>query len=168
MTLPPSGTVTFLLAAVEDSAQQWEQYPDAVRSALDRQRRLLQDAIERCRGHLVQVANDQVGPETIWAAFETAADGLAAAIAGQRALVDEPAQAGGTQHVRMALHTGAVEARAGGYVGTSIHRVASLLATGHGGQILLSQPTVDLVRDDLAPGISLRDLGEHRLKDLIR
>src|SRR5207302_1925325 len=70
--------------------------------------------------------------------------------------------------VRMALHTGVTEERDGDYFGQPVNRVARLLSAGHGGQVLLSNPTYDLLRDTLPPGVALRDLGDHRLKDLIR
>jgi hypothetical protein len=68
----------------------------------------------------------------------------------------------------MALHTGTAEERDGDYFGASLSRVSRLLSAGHGGQVLLSQPAHDLVRDDLPSGAAFTDLGEHRLKDLIR
>ncbi|MDP8923981.1 MAG: tetratricopeptide repeat protein, partial [Chloroflexota bacterium] len=86
----------------------------------------------------------------------------------QRALIAESWEQIGGLRVRMALHTGAAEARDGDYFGPPLNRVARLLAAGHGGQILLSQSTYDLVRDELPRGVAVRDLGEHRLKDLIR
>ena len=70
--------------------------------------------------------------------------------------------------MRMALHTGIAEARDGDYFGPALSRVARLLNAGHGGQILLSGATQELVRDHLPPGATLDHLGEHRLKDLIR
>src|SRR4051812_14324394 len=68
----------------------------------------------------------------------------------------------------MALHTGAAEERDGDYYGPPLNRAARLLATGHGGQVLLSDVTAGLIRDDLSGGLQLLDLGKHRLKDLIR
>ena len=70
--------------------------------------------------------------------------------------------------VRMALHTGAAESQDGDYFGPPVNRVARLLATGHGGQTLLSQTTYELARDSLPDTVSLRDLGAHQLKDLAR
>src|SRR4051794_40176731 len=70
--------------------------------------------------------------------------------------------------VRMALHTGMVEEIGGDYFGQPVNRVTRLLSAGHGGQVLLSEPTYDLVRDTLPPRVSFQDLTEHRLKDLIR
>src|SRR6185295_20214711 len=68
--------------------------------------------------------------------------------------------------VRMALHSGVVEVRNGDYFGLQLSRIARLLAAGHGGQILLSQATQELVREQLAPELTLRHLGRYQLKDL--
>lgn len=70
--------------------------------------------------------------------------------------------------VRLALHTGAVECRDDDYFGPPVNRVSRILSTGYGGQSLLSQTTFDLVRDNLPKGVSLKDLGEHQLRDLAR
>jgi predicted ATPase len=101
-------------------------------------------------------------------AFWTATDALDAALEVQRTLFDEKWQQTGPLMVRMALHTGAAEEREGDYFGPPVNRVARLLSAGHGGQVLLSLTTQELVRDQLPAGTSLRDLGEHRLKDLFR
>src|SRR5204863_5313660 len=74
----------------------------------------------------------------------------------------------GTIRVRMALYTGITETREGDYFGQPLNRVARLLSAGHGGQILLSLSSQELVRDALPEGVELRDMGERRLKDLIR
>ncbi len=100
-------------------------------------------------------------------AFSTAVSALTAALAVQRALHTEPWGEIGAIKVRMALHTGVTEERGDDYVGPDLNRIGRLLSAGHGGQVLLSQATADLVRDHLPEGVSLRDLGEHTLKDLI-
>jgi len=74
----------------------------------------------------------------------------------------------GVLRVRMALHTGTAETRGGDYIGPPLNRIARLVAAGHGGQVLLARATQELVRDDLPTDVELRDLGEHRLKDLTR
>jgi predicted ATPase len=134
-----------------------------MRVALARHYDLLAQAVSSHRGYVFKTVGDAV-----CAAFDTPADALAGALAGQRALRAEPWGGVGPIRVRMALHTGVAEERAGDYFGPPLNRVARLLAAGHGGQVLLSQPTYDLVRDELLPGVELRDLGEHRLKDLGR
>src|SRR5262249_58101633 len=102
------------------------------------------------------------------AAFAAAPDALAAAVQAQCDLTSLNLGDLPTIRVRMALHTGAAEAREGDYFGPPLNRVARLLEAGHGGQVLLSQASYDLVRDHLPEGVRLRDLGEHRLKDLVR
>src|SRR3989441_429538 len=86
----------------------------------------------------------------------------------QRALAAEEWGEVGPLRVRMALHTGAAQSRDDDYFGQTLNRVARVLSTGYGGQILLSVATVELVRDALPAGASLKDLGEHALKDLLR
>jgi class 3 adenylate cyclase len=103
------------------------------------------------------------------AAFTTARQALEATLAAQRALFAERWPETATVRVRMALHTGVAEERNGDYFGPPVNRAARLLSAGHGGQALLSSVTYGLVRDNLGflePKAELRDLGEHRLKDL--
>ena len=119
--------------------------------------------IEAHGGHIFKTGGD-----AFYAAFAQASDALGAALAAQRALAGEAWGKGGALRVRMALHTGAVQARDGDYFGPPLNRVARLLAAGHGGQTLLSLATQELVRDELQEGVQLRDLGTHRLRDLIR
>jgi hypothetical protein len=102
------------------------------------------------------------------AAFARAPNALAAAVAAQRALQGEPWGEAGPLRVRMALHAGAVDLQDGDYVGACLNRLGRLLAATHGGQVVVSQATYDLVLDALPAGVTLRDLGEHRLRDLAR
>src|SRR3712207_8402311 len=102
------------------------------------------------------------------AAFVTAPNAVAAALAAQRALGAEAWGTAGPLRVRMALHTGAVEVQNGDYIGAALNRIARLLAAGHGGQVLVSQATSELVRDALPDGASLRNLGEYHLRDLVQ
>lgn len=159
----PSGTVTFLFTDLEGSTQRWQQYPAAMGPALARHDRLLRDAIAAHGGVVFKTVGDAV-----CAAFASAPAAVAAALAAQRALYGEPWGATGPLRVRMALHTGQAEAQAGDYLGGPLNRVARILALGHGGQVLLSGPTADLVQDYLPPGVALRDMGTHRLKDVYR
>src|SRR6185437_8678262 len=103
-----------------------------------------------------------------FAVFARSSDALAAAVAIQQALHTEPWPTASPLRVRMALHTGEADLRAGDYYGPAVNRCARLRALAHGGQALLSQATYDLVRDGSPPGASLRDLGEQRLSDLSR
>src|SRR5262245_22365319 len=100
--------------------------------------------------------------------FARASDGVAAAAAIQRALHAEPWPAETPLRVRLALHTGEADLRAGDYYGSAVNRCARLRGVAHGGQALLSAATADLVRDALPDGVALRELGEHRLSDLAR
>src|ERR1043165_2557029 len=149
----PSGTVTFLLTDVEGSTARWEGHPEAMRAALARHDALLRAAVSEHGGHVVKTTGDG-----FHAVFNRATDAVAAALEGQRQLQGEPWDGIGGLRVRMALHTGATEERDGDYYGPELNRAARLLATGHGGQVLLSDVTAGLVRDDLPDGVDLLDL----------
>jgi predicted ATPase/class 3 adenylate cyclase len=163
----PSGTVTFLFTDIEGSTQLWVDYPRSMPSVLGRHHALLRQAIESNGGYVFQIIGD-----AFCAAFSSATDGLQAAICAWQALEAEPWGEPGLLKVRMALHTGAAEVREGDFTsgeyvsGLTLSRVARLLSAGHGGQILLSKPTRDLLAYDLPTGADFRDLGEHRLKGL--
>jgi class 3 adenylate cyclase len=159
----PTGTVTFLFTDIEGSTKMWERHPEAMQSALSRHDDILREALEDRGGYVFKTVGD-----AFCAAFPTASDALETALLAQRALVEEPWGETGPLRVRMALHTGAAEERGGDYFGPPLNRVARLLSAGHGGQVLLSLPTQELVRDQLPAGVGIRDLGEHRLKDLFR
>jgi predicted ATPase/class 3 adenylate cyclase len=166
----PTGTVTFLFTDIEGSTQLWERHPQAMSEALAWHDRVLRAAVEAAGGQVVKTTGDG-----LLAAFPTALAGVLAAVAAQRALQRGPAgserscwEAVGGLRVRMGLHTGSAEARAGDYYGASVNRAARLMAAGHGGQILLSQVSQELVCDELPPNTTLYDLGTHRLKDLYR
>ncbi|MBN1485604.1 MAG: adenylate/guanylate cyclase domain-containing protein, partial [Chloroflexia bacterium] len=162
MDRQPTGTVTFLFTDIEGSTRLWEQYPEAMRIALARHDALLRQAIESHGGFVFKTIGD-----AFCAAFPTAPAALAAALAGQRALSAE-GWAETPIRVRMGLHTGIANARGGDYFGPVLNRVGRIVAAGHGGQILLSLATQELVRDQLPAGIALRDMGDRRLRDLIR
>src|SRR5829696_6514211 len=164
MTALPTGTVTFLFTDIEGSTKLWERNPEGMRVALTRHDAILRESIERHGGYVFKTVGD-----AFCAAFPTALDALESALAAQRALSSEEwGEALGSLRVRTALHTGATEERDGDYFGPPVNRVARLLSAGHGGQVLLSLPTQELVRDQLPAGTSLMDLGERRLKDLFR
>jgi class 3 adenylate cyclase len=158
----PTGVVTFVFTDIEGSTRLWEQHPQAMRVALACHDAMVRHAIEIHDGVIFGTAGD-----AFYAAFSNAPAALAAALAAQRALWAEPWDEVSVLRVRMALHTSAIDLRDGDYVGPPLNRVARLLVTGHGGQTLLSLTTQELVRDHLPPGVALRDLGKHYLKDLI-
>jgi len=162
-TALPTGTATFLFTDIEGSTQLWEQHAQAMRAALARHDMLLRQAVSAHGGVVFKTVGDSV-----YAAFARAPDALAAALVAQRALQQEAWELPASLRVRMALHTGAAEQIHGDYFGPPLNRLARLLNLGHGGQILLSRATHDLVVDNLPPETSLRALGEYQLKDLTR
>ncbi len=157
----PSGTVTFLFTDIEGSTRLWEQHADAMPAALVRHEAILRQAIEARGGVVFKTVGD-----AICAAFISAPQALAAALDSQRALQVEAWGEVGALRVRMALHTGTAALQSGEYAGFALSRVARILGAGHGGQVLLSQSTQELVRNHLLPHTELHDLGAHRLKDL--
>ena len=125
MTAPPTGTVTFLFTDIEGSTQRWEHHRAAMQSALDRHNALLHAAIDAHGGFVFKTIGD-----AFCAAFPTAPEALAAAVAAQRALAAEVWGEVGALRVRMALHSGGAQERAGDYFGPPLNRVARLLAAG--------------------------------------
>jgi predicted ATPase/class 3 adenylate cyclase len=160
---PPTGTVTFLFTDIEGSTRMWERSPQAMQAALARHDEILRGATEQHGGYIFKTVGD-----AFCCAFPTAPDALEAALDGQWLLLKERWGESIPLRVRMALHMGAAEERDGDYFGPPVNRVARLLSAGHGGQVLLSLPTQELVRDQLPVGTSLMDLGERHLKDLFR
>jgi len=159
----PTGTVTFLFTDLESSTRLWEEYGEAMRGALARHDAVLREAVEAHGGVLVKTTGD--GVHAVFAAAETA---LAAAAAGQRGLAAEPWPATGPLRVRMGVHSGTAESRDGDYFGPVLNRAARLMAAAHGGQVLVSLVTEELVRDSLPAGLGVVELGEHQLRDLSR
>src|SRR5215211_7248930 len=131
--------------------------------ALPRHDKILRETIEIHGGYVFKTVGD-----AFCAVFSTATDALEAALESQRRLFSSEWEQTGPLRVRIALHTGAAEERDGDYFGPPLNRVARLLSAAHGGQVLLSLTTQELVRDQLPADIELWDLGEHRLKDLGR
>ncbi len=157
----PTGTVTFLFTDIEGSTRLLQQLGDRYADVLATHHRLLRTAIQDAQGQVVDTQGDAV-----FAAFPRARDALLAAIAAQRTVQAHPWPEGIAPKVRIGLHTGEPITGETGYVGMDVHRAARIAAAGHGGQILVSEVTHGLVARDLLEGVSLRDLGEHRLKDL--
>src|SRR5215208_6569831 len=160
----PTGTVTFLFTDIEGSTKLWEKSPKGMQIALTRHDTILWEAIEGHGGSVFKTVGD-----AFCAVFPTALGALESALAAQRGLFSEAwGEEIGAVRARMALHTGTTPERDGDYFGPPVNRVARLLSAGHGGQILLSSSTQELVRDHLPPKTHLRDLGDRRLKDLSR
>ncbi|MGZ3549639.1 MAG: ATP-binding protein [Vulcanimicrobiaceae bacterium] len=157
----PTGTVTFLFSDIEGSTQRWEAYRAAMTVAVERHDTLMRSAIEAHNGYIFKTIGD-----AFCAAFSSSPDALAAALDAQRALAAEDFSTVAGLRVRMALDTGSADERDRDYFGPIVNRVARLLAAAHGGQIVLSAATTELVKNAMPPTVTLRDLGEHRLKDL--
>lgn len=159
----PSGTVTFLFTDIEGSTKLANNHPDKWENLRSRHDSILRDAIESNHGYVFQIIGD-----AFCASFTTAIDGLRAATDSQRKLQNEN-WGDATVEVRMGLHTGKAELQQNGdYHGyLSLSRVQRLMSAGHGGQILVSQATQELIRDELPEDVSLLNLGQHRLKDLV-
>jgi class 3 adenylate cyclase len=157
----PTGTITLFFTDIEGSTRMWERFPDDMPAALERHDRILSQSIAKYAGVVFRTVGD-----AFCAAFSAPLPAVCAALEAQRALHAGPWGAIGAMRVRMALHYSAVDLRDDGYVGPPLNRVARLLAAGHGGQTLLSLATAEVVRDRLPDGVTLRDLGEHQLRDL--
>ncbi len=152
----PMGTVTLLFTDIEGSTRLLQQVGERYTGLLEACRSLLRAAFFEFHGHEVDTQGD-----AFFVAFARATDAVAAAVAGQRALCTHAWPEGMTVQVRMGLHTGEPQHSAEGYVGLDVHRAARIMSAGHGGQVLLSQTTRDLVEHALPEGVSLREVGAH-------
>jgi predicted ATPase/class 3 adenylate cyclase len=156
-----SQILTFLYTDIEGSTRLWEQFPQAMESALSRHDKILHASVEGHGGSVFRTTGDG-----LCAVFANASNGLAAALDAQLALQAEPWDEIGQLCVRMAIHTGEAEKYGGDYSGSSLNRIGRLLGLTHGGQTLLSQASHLLVRHALPQGARLLDLGEIRMRDL--
>jgi predicted ATPase/class 3 adenylate cyclase len=156
----PTGTVTFLFTDVEGSTRLWEEQREAMQSALARHDVIVRAAIEAHQGRVVKTTGDG-----FHGAFATASDAVEAAIAAQLGLADESWAETGPLRVRIGIHSGRAELRDGDYYGPAVNRAARLMSSAHGGQIVVSLVTEELIRDG---AVELVDLGEHALRDLAR
>jgi class 3 adenylate cyclase/streptogramin lyase len=159
----PSGTVTFLFTDIEGSTRMLHELRDRYGDVLETHARLMRAAFEEHNGNEIDTQGD-----SFFAAFRTAKDALAAAVSAQKRLAAEPWANGKRPAVRMGMHTGEPSVSGERYLGLAVHRASRICSAAHGGQILLSGTTADLVADELPPGTSLRNLGEHKLKDFER
>ncbi|HJT56397.1 MAG TPA: protein kinase [Ktedonobacteraceae bacterium] len=159
----PTGTVTLLFTDIEGSTRLLQRLGERYARVLAECRQVLRSVFQEWNGFEVDTQGD-----AFFVVFARASDAVLAVADAQRALAkyswptDEPVR------VRMGLHTGEPSRTPEGYVGMDVHRAARIMSAAHGGQVLLSQATATLVEQDLPDDMSLRDLGEHRLKDLGR
>jgi YVTN family beta-propeller protein len=159
----PSGTVTFLFTDVEGSTSLLKRLGKEYGRVLAEHQRILRAAFAAHGGHEVDTQGD-----SFFVAFRRAKDAVAAAADAQRDLAAHAWPDGVQLLVRMGLHTGEPQVGEQRYVGIGVHKAARIGAAGHGGQVLLSRTTRELVEDELPTGVTIRDLGERRLKDLDR
>jgi predicted ATPase/class 3 adenylate cyclase len=159
----PTGTVTFLFTDIEGSTALLRAAGESYGDLLAEHRRILREAFAAHSGREVDTQGD-----AFFVAFAGPAQAVGAAVDAQRALAAHPWAPGCAVRVRMGLHSGEAAAVGGSYVSLSVHRAARITAVAHGGQVLVSEATAALVRDELPDGTALRDLGEHRLKDFPR
>lgn len=162
MSSLPTGTVTFLFTDIEKSTALLQRLGDRqYAEILEEHQRLLREAFAEGNGREIDTQGD-----AFLVAFSRARDALGTAVAVQRSLMKHNWPDGVSLQVRIGLHTGEPIVSAGRYVGLDVHRAARICAAAHGGQILLSDRASALVTKDLPDTVTLRDLGEHRLKDL--
>jgi YVTN family beta-propeller protein len=160
----PTGTVTFLFTDIEGSTKLLHELGGArYKDVLAEHERILREALAAHHGRVVDTQGD-----SFFVAFRRAKDAVAAAVDAQRDLAAGSWPAETDVKVRMGLHTGEPQVGEERYVGLGVHKAARIGAAGHGGQVLLSRTTRELVEDELPPGVTIKDLGERRLKDLER
>src|SRR5215216_4910132 len=166
----PTGTVTFLFTDIEGSTKLAQDHPKEMPELLARHNAILNQSIQRHHGFVFRIVGDSFS-----AAFNTASHALSAALEVQRTLQNESWSVAAIR-VRMGIHTGSAHAvqakddlQGASYEGyATLALTQRIMSVGHGGQILLSQTTHDLVKDELPHETELRDLGERRLKDIVR
>jgi len=161
--LPEAGALTFLFTDVEGSTPLWERHEALMRVVAARHDALLDGIVGAHGGTRVRERGEG---DSLFAVFLVPDAAVAAALAMARALLAEPWPAETPMRVRMGLHTGAAQLRAGDYYGPVVNRCARIRGLGHGGQVLLSGATAALARGALPEGASLRSLGAHTLKGL--
>jgi len=159
----PTGTVTLLFTDIEGSTRLLTRLGERYADVLAEYRHLLRGVFEHWHGHEVDTQGD-----AFFVVFDRAAEAVSAAIAAQRALAAHSWPEGIEVCVRMGLHTGEPSLVTEGYTGVDVHQAARIMSAGHGGQVLPSQATRELVEHSLPDDVALQDMGEHRLKDLQR
>ena len=160
-TAIPTGTVTFLFTDIEGSTRLLERLRQEYADLLAEQRQVLRAAFAEWNGFEVDTQGD-----SFFVAFPRAVDALQCTVEAQRAIAAHSWPGGVQLRVRMALHTGEPIVQRTGYVGMDVHRAARIGSAAHGGQILVSGSTRELIAADMPAGMDLLSLGEYRLKDV--
>jgi predicted ATPase/class 3 adenylate cyclase len=158
----PTGTVTFLFTDIEGSTKLLQALGDRYRAVRDEHAAIVRRAVAGCDGVEVGTEGD-----SFFVAFRSPVRAVEAAVAAQRGLATHDWSHGAPVLVRMGLHTGEGVPAGYDYVGIDVNRAARIAGAAHGGQVLVSGATRGLVEHALPEGVSLRDLGEHRLKDIV-
>jgi predicted ATPase/class 3 adenylate cyclase/DNA-binding CsgD family transcriptional regulator len=156
----PTGTVTLLFTDIAGSTQLLQQSGNRYADILTTCRQLLRAAFQQWNGHEVDTQGD-----AFFVAFARATDAVSAAVTAQRSISHFAWPKDVEVRVRMGLHTGEPERSSEGYLGLDVHFAARLMSAAHGGQVILSQTTQELVAHNLPEGVSLRDVGSYHLKD---
>src|SRR6187200_780811 len=154
-------THTFLFTDIEGSTRLIQAQAQAYPSLLAEHRRLISEQVAVNGGRIFGTEGD-----ALFCVFDSPTAAISAAAQAQRALAGHQWPVDGEIRVRIGVHTGEAIATGDDYVGLTLHEVARLMSAGHGGQVLVSNITRQLVANALPSGLTLRDLGEHRLKDL--
>ena len=156
----PTSTVTFLFTDIENSTPLWEKHPEAMKSALAKHDSLARSISLLHNGRIIKTTGDG-----FLVVFATATDAVQAAIHAQQAIQKDSWDDVAIK-VRMGIHTGEAELRDGDYFGGTLNLAARIMSIGHGGQILISETTLQIAQEHLSAHVSVTDLGEHRLKGL--
>jgi class 3 adenylate cyclase len=156
----PAGTVSLLFTDIEGSTRLLLRLGAEYPSVLDEHRRLLTEAVEAAGGQVLDTQGD-----ACFAVFVRASEAVTAAASIQRALATHDWPDDVDVRVRLGIHTGEPTVTPGGYAGLDVHRAARICSAGHGGQILVSSTTADLVGTSLPEGLALVELGSYRFKD---
>lgn len=157
----PTGSITLLFTDIEGSTRLLQRLGKRYAAVFRDCRRLLRAAFQQRNGYEVDTQGD-----SFFVVFERAIDAVLAAATAQRALFSASWPEEAVVRVRMGLHTGEPQSTDEGYIGLDVHRAARIMNAAHGGQVLLSRATCDLIAADLPDGVQLRDLGDYRLKDI--
>jgi predicted ATPase/class 3 adenylate cyclase/uncharacterized protein HemY len=157
----PVGTVTFFFSDIEGSTKLLSRFGDRYHDILAEHCQILRSVFAKYEGYEINTEGD-----SFFVAFSRAVDGIAAAVSGQKALAEHRWPEDIRLAVRVGLHTGEPTISGTDYMGLDVHRAARIMAAAHGGQVLISVATKTLAGNRFPPNVTLRDLGEHHLKDL--
>jgi class 3 adenylate cyclase len=161
MVAAPSGTVTFLFTDIQGSTRLWQDDQASMATALKRHDEIMKKTVAENNGHVFKTVGD-----AFCCAFSDAGDAIRTALAAQIVIGEEQWETPRPIRVRMSIHTGSARERDNDYFGPPVNKVARIESLAHGGQVIMSRITADLVKEILPEGVTLREMGSHRLKDL--